>query len=151
LTLLVFAAAVATARRIDLGRRAGRDDRRGRPALGASNGNATRARDDRRRFLVGAARNLWPAVRNAYVFSRGAQAPSGARLWSFISVLADELLPGRVVGRRVVAEAERAMLAADLHALVLPDLRRAAATAEAAGLPAEVQVDLRRALEDVEH
>src|SRR6185436_10593408 len=52
-------------------------------------------------FLVGAARNVWPAVRNAYVFSRGAQAPSGARLWSFISVLADELLPGRVVGRRV--------------------------------------------------
>ena len=52
--------------------------------------------------------------------------------------------------RRAATETERARLAADLHAHVLPELRRAAAAAESAGLPAEAQVDLRRALEDVE-
>ena len=101
-------------------------------------------------FLVGAARDLLPPARTAWALARRADAPAGARLWTFLSALADELLPSRVAGRRIVAESERARLAADLHALVLPDLRRAAATAEAAGMPPEVQVDLRRALEDVE-
>jgi signal transduction histidine kinase len=67
-----------------------------------------------------------------------------------VELLADELAPGRAADRQRAVEAERARLAEDIHALVLPDLRRAAATAEAAGLPSDVQVDLRRALEDVE-
>lgn len=100
-------------------------------------------------FLVGIARDLGPAARNAYGQSRAQQA-SGRRLWSFVAGLVDQLLPGRLADRRVAAESERARLAADLHALVLPDLRRAAASAEAAGMPPEVQLDLRRALEDVE-
>ena len=102
-------------------------------------------------LLVGIARDLLPRVRRAFERSRSAadQSSSG-RLWRFVSALADELLPGRVADRRRAAENERARLAADLHALVLPELRRAAATAEAAGMPAEAQVDLRRALEDVE-
>jgi len=102
-------------------------------------------------LLVGIARDLLPLVRRAFEQSRSAadQGSSG-RLWRFVAALADELLPGRVADRRRAAEDERARLAADLHALVLPELRRAAATAEAAGMPAEAQVDLRRALEDVE-
>jgi signal transduction histidine kinase len=100
-------------------------------------------------FLVGAARDLVPPARAAWAFAR-ADAPAGARLWTFLSAFVDELFPARVAGRRVVAESERARLAADLHALVLPDLRRAAESAEAAGMPHEVQLDLRRALEDVE-
>jgi signal transduction histidine kinase len=101
-------------------------------------------------FLIGAGRDLGPRVRVAYRESAVAGPAAGGRLWRFAGILADGLLPGRAAGRRVAAESERARLAADLHALVLPELRRAAASAEAAGMPAEVQVDLRRALEDVE-
>jgi signal transduction histidine kinase len=101
-------------------------------------------------LLVGAGRDLGPRMRRAYDEARGAGPAEGGRLWRFGASLADELLPSRVAGRRVAVESERARLAADLHALVLPDLRRAAATAEAAGMPPTVQVDLRRALEDVE-
>jgi signal transduction histidine kinase len=100
-------------------------------------------------FLVGLAREVGPPVRRAFEQSRTPGAADG-RLWRFTALLADELVPGRLTGRRVAAESERARLAADLHALVLPDLRRAAAAAEAAGLPQDMQVDLRRALEDVE-
>ena len=102
-------------------------------------------------LFVGALRDLLPPALRAYELSRGAaDGGAGGRLWRFVAVLSDELVPGRVADRRRAAETERVRLAADLHALVLPDLRRAAATAEAAGMPAEVQVDLRRALEDVE-
>jgi signal transduction histidine kinase len=90
-----------------------------------------------------------PAAR-AYRRWRANGAPSGGALWRFLALFAEEVLPGRATERRAGAEAERARLAADLHALVLPDLRRAAAAAEAAGVPADAQVDLRRALEDVE-
>src|SRR5262245_53592567 len=78
-------------------------------------------------FLLGATRSLWPAFRTAFGIARNERAADGARLWTFLSALADELLPGRVAGRNIAAESERARLAADLHALVLPDLRRAAA------------------------
>ena len=101
-------------------------------------------------FLVGVARDLGPRARRAFERWRRSDAPAGGRLWSFAAALADEVLPGRVADRRAAAETERARLAADLHALVLPDLRRAAATADAAGLPREAQLDLLRALEDVE-
>ena len=99
-------------------------------------------------FLVGAARDLGPSVARALRMSRG--EPASGRTWRFAALLMDDLLPGRAADRRLAAEAERARLAADLHALVLPDLRHAAASAAAAGLPAEAQIDLRRALEDVE-
>ena len=57
--------------------------------------------------------------------------------------LVEELLPGAEDMRRRLREEERAQLAADLHARVLPDLRRAADDANAGS-------DLRQALEDVE-
>src|SRR6185369_6223207 len=48
-------------------------------------------------------------------------------------------------------EDERARLAAELHARILPDLRRAAAAAESAGAATDpVAIGLRRAVEDVE-
>ena len=50
----------------------------------------------------------------------------------FPRALADELLPNAAAARRHGRDEERARLAADLHALVLPDLRRAAQTVEAA-------------------
>jgi signal transduction histidine kinase len=102
-------------------------------------------------FVVGVARGLGPAAMRASERSR--KEPGARRdgpLWRFLELFADEVLPWRSDARREAAEAERARLAADLHAHVLPDLRRAAAVAESAGLPTEVQVDLRRALEDVE-
>jgi len=102
-------------------------------------------------FLVGLGSDLGPPARRAFDRWRADPSrPADRRLWRFVELLADELLPGRDADRRRAVEAERARLAADLHALVLPELRRAAATAEAAGLPSDVQVDLRRALEDVE-
>jgi signal transduction histidine kinase len=102
-------------------------------------------------FLVGLAADVGGPARRAFERWRADPAtPADRRLWRFVELFADELLPGRVAERGQAAEAERARLAADLHALVLPELRRAAATAEAAGMPADVQVDLRRALEDVE-
>lgn len=102
-------------------------------------------------FVVGAARSLVPPAARAARRSREEPAERGrGGLWRYLGLLADELLPTRSDTRREAAEAERARLAADLHAHVLPELRRAAAAAESTGAPPEMQVDLRRALEDVE-
>jgi signal transduction histidine kinase len=101
-------------------------------------------------YLVGVARTIGPAVRRAAHRATRAASGNEAGLWRFLGLLADELVPSRTDDRRAAAEAERARLAADLHAHVLPELRRAAAAVESSGAPAEVQVDLRRALEDVE-
>ena len=102
-------------------------------------------------FLVGLATDLGgPAIR-AYRRWRGERDKHPERrLWRLVELLVDELMPNRAAERQRAVEAERARLAADLHALVIPELRHAAAAAQAAGLPAEAQVDLRRALEDVE-
>lgn len=101
--------------------------------------------------LLGVARDVGPAAGRAAERLRRDRDPDGPdRLWRYLGYLADELVPGRAAGRQELAETERARLAADLHALVLPDLRRAAAAAASAGAPEEVQLDLRRALEDVE-
>jgi signal transduction histidine kinase len=102
-------------------------------------------------FLVGLGSDVSPPAGRAFDRWRADPSPSpDRRLWRFAELLANELLPGRDAERRRAVDAERSRIAADLHALVLPELRRAAATAEAAGLPPDVQVDLRRALEDVE-
>jgi len=99
-------------------------------------------------LLVGMGNDLGSPVRRARERARGNLGhflPGVA----FVRNLAAELMPGGPLDRRA-AEAERARLAADLHALVLPELRRAAAAAQSPGVPLQVQVDLRRALEDVE-
>lgn len=102
-------------------------------------------------LVLGAVRTVGPAAMRASARSRTEPADrDGGRLWLFLGLLADELLPARAEGRRRVAESERARLAADLHAHVLPELRRAAAAADSAGVPDDVRLDLRRALEDVE-
>ena len=102
-------------------------------------------------YILGAARSLAPPVVRASLRSRREpDSEGGGALWRFLGLLADELVPARADARREAAEAERARLAADLHAHVLPELRRAAAAAASTGAPPEMQVDLRRALEDVE-
>lgn len=74
-----------------------------------------------------------------------------ARLAAFLRFLGDELVPAAAASRRHGAEEERARLAADLHAFVLPDLRRAAAAADAAtDVPEPLAVGLRNVLGDVE-
>ena len=70
---------------------------------------------------------------------------------AFPRALADELLPTSTAMRRQGVEHERARLAAELHARVLPDLRRAAEAAEATGTASDpLAVGLRHAVEDVE-
>ena len=102
-------------------------------------------------FVLGVLRSLTPAAMRAAVRARR-EPPSrgGGGLWRYFGLLADELFPARSDARREATEVERARLAADLHAHVLPELRRAAAAAASSGAPPEMQVDLRRALEDVE-
>ena len=67
-----------------------------------------------------------------------------------LRVFVDELVPGREAGRAEAAESERGRLAADLHADVLPSLRRALAEAEAGGTVERLAADLRTAVDDVE-
>jgi signal transduction histidine kinase len=70
---------------------------------------------------------------------------------AFPRALADELLPTSTASRRRGVEDERARLAAELHARILPDLRRAAEAAEATGTASDpLAIGLRRAVEDVE-
>jgi len=75
----------------------------------------------------------------------------GATLAIYLRLLRDEMIPGGEAQRREAIEQERARLAADLHALVLPDLRKAAAAAEASGGPGDpLASGLRSTLADVE-
>jgi signal transduction histidine kinase len=102
-------------------------------------------------LVAGLLRDGLPVLANAWTAWRG--QPTGEPRSSFASVLADAALPARAEQRRVAREEERARLAADLHATVLPELRRAAAAAAAASgetVPDDVRAGLRRALEDVE-
>ncbi len=69
---------------------------------------------------------------------------------SALRVFVDELVPGREAGRAEAAESERGRLAADLHADVLPSLRRALAEAEAGGTVERLAADLRTTVDDVE-
>ena len=62
----------------------------------------------------------------------------------------DEVVPGRDVGRAEAVETERTRLAADLHAEVLPSLRRALVEAESGGTVERLAADLRSAVEEVE-
>jgi signal transduction histidine kinase len=68
---------------------------------------------------------------------------------AWLEAFVDELSPGRERARRA-AGAERARLARDLHAVVVPDLRRAIREAERAGSLERVAAPLRDALDQVE-
>jgi signal transduction histidine kinase len=80
--------------------------------------------------------------------SPAAVAGSGDRLGRFVRAFGDELLARGT--RRRVADEERARIAADLHARVLPDLRRAAAAAGDGAVPASVTQGLRAAVSEVQ-
>ncbi|HUQ43785.1 MAG TPA: hypothetical protein VM451_05145 [Candidatus Limnocylindria bacterium] len=99
-------------------------------------------------LLVGSIRDGTPILRRGWSTWRAQDATDPGR--PFFRHLAEAATPGRTIERRGAADAERARLAADLHALVLPDLRRAAAAASADSVPDVVRTGVQRALEDVE-
>jgi signal transduction histidine kinase len=72
-----------------------------------------------------------------------AATPAGERAWALALATSRELLPGRAAVEEAAQEAERARLAGDLHAAVLPTLRRAIAEAEAGGDPDDLARRLR--------
>jgi len=102
--------------------------------------------------IVGALRDLDGPVSRARTRLAASGVPSGgAGPATFLRFLGEELVPAAAASRRHGAEEERARLAADLHAFVLPDLRRAAAAADAAtDVPEPVAIGLRNVLGDVE-
>jgi signal transduction histidine kinase len=104
-------------------------------------------------LLVGAAEDFTAPFRRARTRLRSAAGVGrgvGASLPAFGRLLVDELLPGNARRREALVEGERARIAADLHAMVLPELRRAAATAAAGDTAAGLAANLQRAVEDVE-
>jgi len=102
--------------------------------------------------IAGAIRDLeGPIGRARTRFAASDDSGGRAGPAAFMRLLGDELVPAAAASRRHGAEEERARLAADLHAFVLPDLRRAAAAADAAtDVPEPVAVGLRNVLGDVE-
>ena len=93
--------------------------------------------------LVGMWRDLSGPLRRARSKAQG--------LADLPRALGEELLPRASAMRDRGRQEERARLAADLHALVLPDLRRAARTAEAAGdVGQPLASELRQAVEGIE-
>jgi signal transduction histidine kinase len=103
-------------------------------------------------LTVGLVRDLRPAfrrTRSRLAAGDPARGGPGVAL-SVMRIFVDELVPGREAGRAEAAEDERGRLAADLHAEVLPSLRRALAEAEAGGTVERLAADLRSAVDEVE-
>ncbi len=115
---------------------------------------------------IGLVRDLRPAlVRTRVRLAVGASGAAGAGgaareeraggvrrggALTALRVFVDELVPGREAGRAEAAESERGRLAADLHADVLPTLRRALAEVEAGGSVERLAADLRSTVGEVE-
>lgn len=102
--------------------------------------------------LTGLLRDLGPAfarTRARLAADSNDERSSGGPL-SVLRIFVDEVVPGREAGRAEAAEDERGRLAADLHAEVLPSLRRALAEAEAGGTVERLAADLRVAVDEVE-
>lgn len=102
--------------------------------------------------LVGGARDIaGPMARAQARLLEQPLTRRGSTITIYARLLKDELFPSAAEQRRIAIEEERARLAAELHALVLPDLRRAAAAAAANGVPGDpVAAGLRSALVDIE-
>jgi signal transduction histidine kinase len=96
---------------------------------------------------LGAGFDVRAAERRARERLRGG-GPSEPSAWAVAVVTARELIPGQAAADEAALAAERTRLAGDLHASVLPALRRAIADAEAGGEPEELARRLR--LVDVE-
>ena len=103
-------------------------------------------------LVVGAVQDFVGPFRRARSRSGAIGSARGRRatLPEFARLLGDEMVPGSRQRRQELVDAERARLAADLHALVLPDLRRAAAEAASTGAQGDLTANLQRAVEDVE-
>ncbi len=101
---------------------------------------------------IGLARDLGPALSRsrARLVAGAARGDRTGGALTAMRVLVDELVPGREAGRAEAVETERGRLAADLHADVLPSLRRALAEAEAGGTVERLAADLRTAVDEVE-
>jgi signal transduction histidine kinase len=100
---------------------------------------------------LGLVRDLGPAVARTRQRLAAADPPSGpGAALPALRIFVDELVPGRAAGRAEAIETERGRIAADLHAEVLPSLRRALAAAEAGGTVERLAVDLRTAVDEVE-
>jgi signal transduction histidine kinase len=102
--------------------------------------------------VVGLARDLrapFARSRARIATERAAGGGQGGALTA-LRIVVDELVPGREAGRAEAVEDERGRLAADLHAEVLPSLRRALAEAEAGGTVERLAADLRAAVDEVE-
>lgn len=102
--------------------------------------------------LLGLAGDLRPAhdaARRRLEMSgdRRSSPPRYAVAW--LRTMLGELSPGRMGARRA-AEEERARIARDLHAIVVPDLRRAIRETEEGGSVDRLATSLRGALRDVE-
>jgi signal transduction histidine kinase len=100
--------------------------------------------------ILGILGDLRPAIRRSALrleaeSADGRPTPRGRRL----AILFDELAPGRTRADRAAAD-ERTRIAADLHAHVVPPVRRALDEAERGGSPEELVAALRAVLEDVD-
>ena len=100
--------------------------------------------------LVGPVRAARRHLRAEEAQGRAAGATSLDRVARFVDLVADELLPERRAARLKIVEGERARLASDLHAAVLPELRQALASATGPGDPAGVGRHLESAVGSVE-
>ena len=103
-------------------------------------------------MALGLTRDMRPAIsrtRERLGAGDTKRDPAGGALFA-LRVFLDEVVPGREAGRAEAVESERGRLAADLHADVLPSLRRALAEAEAGGTVERLAADLRSAVEEVE-
>jgi signal transduction histidine kinase len=81
---------------------------------------------------LGAAADVRSAARRATARMPAGGQPDGdgQRLWHLAILTGRELVPGQAVADEVAHDAERSRLAGDLHAVVVPSLRRAIAEAE---------------------
>ena len=75
---------------------------------------------------------------------------SAARAWALAIATIRELVPGQAAAEEATVAAERTRLAGDLHAIVLPGLRRAIAEAESGGDPETLARHLRTVDLDLE-
>jgi signal transduction histidine kinase len=102
--------------------------------------------------VVGAVGDALPSAERAWRRAgllHPTPAPRAARVRAWLPALADELSWGRRRARTAVL-AERSRLAADLHADVVPGLRRALADAERGVPPEALAASLRDVLSEVE-
>ena len=93
---------------------------------------------------LGALADLRAGVDRARARARPFPGSTAAeRLWALAVATGRELVPGQAAAEEAALAAERTRLAGDLHAVVLPSLRRAIAEAEGGGTPEAVARHLR--------